>query len=82
MAGGLKTEPVGPFQFEHSTAIAKPAAEVYALLDWADPRNAKSALGNKVEPVGSAPVRFRLWLDLVPGHGFGMIVTDAVPGGR
>jgi len=47
----------GPFQYEHSIEIAKPA-EVYALLEWADPRHAQRALGNKVEPVGSAPVRF------------------------
>jgi hypothetical protein len=72
-------EPLGPFQFEHSIEIEKPAAEVYALVDWADPRNAKRALGNKVEQVGSDPDRFRLHLDLVPDHRFEMIVTDAVP---
>jgi hypothetical protein len=73
-------EPLGPFVFEHTIEIAKPAAEVYAMLDWADPRNAKRALGNKVEQVGSAPDRFRLHLDLVPDHRFEMIVTEAVPG--
>jgi hypothetical protein len=30
-----KAEPLGPFEFEHSTKIARPAAEVYALVDWA-----------------------------------------------
>jgi hypothetical protein len=73
-----KVEPVGPFGFGHAIEIEKPAAEVYALVDWADPRNAKRALGNKVEQV--APDRFRLLLDMVPDHTFEMIVTDAVPG--
>ena len=77
-----KGEPMGPFEFEHSIEIARPAAEVYAMVDWADPRNAKRALGNNVEHVGSAPDRFRLHLDLVPGHTFEMIVTEAVPGQR
>jgi hypothetical protein len=75
-----KVESIGPFEFGYSVAIEKPAAEVYALLDWADARNAKRALGNKVEQVGNAPDRFRMTLDLVPGHVFEMIVTDAVPG--
>ena len=77
-----KAEPIGPFEFEHSIEIEKPAAEIYALVDWADARNAKRALGNKVEQVGSDPDRFRLWLDLVPDHRFEMIVTEAVPGQR
>ncbi len=75
-----KAEPLGPFEFEHSIEIEKPAAEVYPLIDWADARNAKRALGNKVERVGSSPDRFRLHLDLVPDHRFEMIVTDEVPG--
>ena len=73
-------ELAGPFEFEHSIEIDRPAAEVYPLLDWADPRNAKRALGNKVERVASAPDRYRLLLDLVPDHTFEMIVTAAVPG--
>jgi hypothetical protein len=81
MFGSLKrkVEPIGPFEFGHSVAIERPAAEVYALLDWADARNAKRALGNKVEQVGRSPDRFRMTLDLVPGHVFEMIVTRAVP---
>ena len=55
-----KAEPLGPFEFEHETVIDRPAAEVYPLVDWADPRNAKRALGNKVEQVGSSPARFRM----------------------
>jgi hypothetical protein len=73
-----KAEPIGPFEFEHSIEIERPAAEVYALVDFSDPRNAKRALGNKVEQVSAD--RFEMRLDLVPGHVFGMTVSEAVPG--
>jgi len=73
-------EPDGPFEFEHCIEIDRPAAEVYALVDWADPRNAKRALGNKIEQVGTSPDRFRMTLDFVPGHVFEMFVIEAVPG--
>ena len=83
MFGLLKkrnVEPFGPCEFEHSIEIEKPATDVYALVDWAAARNAKRALGNKVEEL--APDRFRLHLDMVPDHRFEMIVTEAVPGQR
>ena len=73
-------EPAGPFEFSHGIAIDRPAAEVYPLLDWADPRNAKRALGNEVEQIGRSPDRFRMVLDLVPDVVFEMTVTAAVPG--
>jgi len=73
-------EPVGPFEFGHSLEIERPAADVYALIDWGDPRNAKRALGNKVERIGRFPERYRLHLDMVPDHRFEMTVTEAVPG--
>ena len=75
-----KAEPLGPFEFEHETVIDRPAAEVYPLVDWADPRNAKRALGNKVEQVGSSPARFRMELNMLPDVVFNMTVTDVVPG--
>ena len=73
-------EPMGPYGFSHCVEIARPATEVYPLLDWADPRNAKRALGNKVERIEGERERYRLHLDLVPDHRFEMIVTEAVPG--
>ena len=49
-----KAEPHGPFEFEHSVEIAKPAAEVYALVDWADARKAvpgrSYAFANEITP--------------------------------
>lgn len=82
MFGTLKrgADPLGPFEFAHNVDIGKPAGEVYPLLDWADPRNAKRALGNKIEHLDASPTRFRLWLDLVPGHCFEIVVTDQMPG--
>jgi hypothetical protein len=75
-----KADPVGPFEFGHTVDIERPAPDVYALVDWADPRNAKRALGNKVEQVGTSPDRYRMRLDLLPDHVFEMIVTEVVPG--
>jgi hypothetical protein len=82
MFGFLKPRmaPEGAVQFDLHAEIERPAQEVYPLLDWADERNAKRALGNRVERIGSSPDRFRLLLDLVPGHAFEMTVTEAVPG--
>jgi len=75
-----EAEPVGPFEFSNAVEIERPAADVYALVDWGDARNAKRVPGNRVERVGSAPDRYRLWLEALPGHVFDMVVSDAVPG--
>jgi hypothetical protein len=84
MFGFLKPRmaPEGPVQFDLQAEIDRPAEEVYPLLDWADERNAKRALGNSVARIGSSPDRFRMLLDLVPGHEFEMTVTEAVPAER
>ncbi len=84
MFGNLKRkiEPLGPFEFEHAIEIERPAADVYPMLARAGARNAKRALGNKVERVCPSPERFRMWLDLVPDHLFEMTVTEAVSGER
>ena len=74
-----KPAPQGPIEFGGEVVIEKPAEEVYALLDWADPRNAKRQLGNEVAAIEGAPDRFRMTLAALPGHVFDMIVTEAVP---
>ena len=73
-------EPVGPFGFSHSIEIERPVSEVYPLLDWADERNAKRQLGNRVDQVDVTPERYRLHLDMVPDHKFEMTMTEVVPG--
>lgn len=64
----------GPVTVDFDVAITKPAADVYALIDFADPRNAKRHLG-EVRQIG--PATFRMNLDLVPNMLFDITVTEA-----
>lgn len=75
MFGFLKKQPVpsGPIPFDFEMLIDKPVAEVYALVDWADPGNAKRQLGHRVE--GQAPA-FVLHLDSMPEHRFFLELTE------
>lgn len=50
-----REEPAGPFEFSHSIEIERPAAEVYALIDWGDARNAKRALGTRSSKSAARP---------------------------
>ena len=68
-----------PVEFQDGIKIEKPAQEVYALLDWADPRNAHRARGSEVAPVEDVPGRFRMTMSELPGHLFEMEVTSAIP---
>lgn len=81
MFGFLKPKPApdGPVQFEVAVEVEKPVSEVYPLIDWADPRNAKRELGHHIEPIDGDPNRFRLILTGMPDHRFDMTVTEAVP---
>jgi hypothetical protein len=74
-----KPAPEGPVTFDFDIEIERAASEVYALLDWADPRNAKRQLGSDVVPVEDMPGRFRLYLEAMPAHVFEIAVTEAVP---
>ena len=73
-----KPAPQGPIEFVGEVVIEKPAEEVYALLDWADPGNAQRQLGNEVTAAG-APDQFRMIMVELPDHLVEMIVTEAVP---
>ena len=72
--------PEGPVQFEAAVEVERPAADVYALIDWADPRNAKRQLGHDIIPLDGDPKRFRLVMSEMPGHRFDMTVLKEVPG--
>ena len=74
-----KTAPEGPVDICAEVEIDKPAAEVYALIDWADPRNAKRATGNEVRAVESKPDRFDMVMPFMPELVFEFLVTEAVP---
>lgn len=68
-----KPAPEGPVTIDFDIEIERPAADVYALIDWADPRNAKREVGT-VEPAGEN--RFRMQLDMLPDMSFDMTVTQ------
>ena len=74
-----KLAPLGPFEFAAEVEIAKPAGEVYSLIDWADERHAKRVTGNKVEAVHGKPDHFRMIMPMMPESQFMMAVTDAEP---
>ena len=70
--------PEGPVEFNLAVEVDKPTADVYPLIDWADPRNAKRELGHKVEALTDG--RFRLVLTEMPEHRFDIDVLDVVSG--
>ena len=72
-----KPAPEGPVEFIVAVEIDRPAAEVYPLIDWADPRNAKRQLGHSIEPLGGDPARFRLIMTGMEDLRFEMTVIEA-----
>ena len=68
-----------PITLSFAVDIDRPAAEVYALIDWSDPRNAKRQLGDSVEAIDGSPNVFRLVMSDMPEHSFDMLVAEAVP---
>lgn len=74
--------PDEPIRIEATIEIDRSAQDVYALLDFADPRNQTVARGNVVKPIGDDPAAFRLWYDLAPDLNFLFTVTEAIPARR
>ena len=74
-----KKAPEGPINLSFAVEVERPAEEVYPLIDWADPRNAKRQLGEAVETIDGLPNVFRLVMADLPEHTFDMLVTDATP---
>jgi len=68
----------GPYPFEIETEIEASAAEVFALLDFADPRNALKARGATIAAVDGAGQRFVMKLPQVPGLEFHVDVIERV----
>lgn len=69
------TNPVGPHDFVAEIEIERPAHEIFALLDFADPGNAKRQLGDRVEEVQGQPGRFDLIASELPDVVFALTVT-------
>ena len=74
--------PAGPYAFTLSMEIDRPASDVYALVDWADPRNSKRQLGHDVSAVDGTTDNYRLVMTEMPDLLFDMIVSEAVPNSR
>src|SRR5688500_10304746 len=72
-----KLAPVGPHPFEIEGDIGATAAEVFALIDFADPRNAMKARGASVEAVAGDGQRFVMKLPLVPDLDFHIDVIES-----
>ncbi|QUL38237.1 hypothetical protein [Erythrobacter sp. JK5] len=74
-----KLAPEGPVEFSADVEIGKPAGEVYALIDWADDRNAKRATGNMVRQIPATPDRFEMVMEFMNDLTFEFAVTEAEP---
>jgi uncharacterized protein YndB with AHSA1/START domain len=72
-----KLAPVGPHAFEIEGEIEASAADVFALIDYADPRNAMRARGARVEAVEGNGRRFLMKLPQVPDLDFHIDVIEA-----
>lgn len=77
-----KMAPEGPVTLEYEIEIDAPAHEIYPLIDFADPRNAKRQLGETVREVAGREGAFELVLASYPDLGdltFDITVTEALP---
>jgi len=72
-----KLAPVGPHPFEIEGEIAASAADVFTLLDFADPRNALKARGATITPVEGPGQRFVMKLPQVADLTFHIDVIES-----
>ena len=79
MFGMFKKKPVpsGPITFDFDILINRAPEDVYRLVDWGDPQNAKRQLGHMV--VGRSP-HFRLEMTSMPDLEFTLDVIEEKPG--
>lgn len=75
-----KLAPDGPVEIGADVEIDKSADEVFALIDWADPRNAKRATGNDVRQVEGKPDQFEMVMPFMDDLVFKFLVTENEPG--
>ena len=72
-----KPAPEGPVEIVISTKVEAPAQDFYALIDFADPRNAKRELGHEVRETGDGG--FVLVMNFLPDCEFPIEVTAEDP---
>jgi hypothetical protein len=75
-----KLAPQEPVEFIVSIEITSPVEDVYALIEWSNPLNAKRQLGNRVKEIGESGKQFVLVLEGLPDYDFEITVTDSSPG--
>lgn len=74
-----KKAPTGPVHIGAEVEIDKPAEDVFALIDWTDPRNAKRATGNTVRAVEGKPDQFEMVMPFMEDLLFKFVVTEDQP---
>lgn len=75
-----KPAPEGPIDIVTAIEIDRPVEEVFALVDWADPRNAKRVTGNTVRAVEGKPDQFEMVMSHMDDLLFRFVVTQNEPG--
>lgn len=71
-----KLAPEGPVEIAGLVEIDRPVQDVYAMIDWADDRNAKRATGHEVRKVAGHPGRFDMVMTTMPDLTFEFLVTE------
>ncbi|MEP2734722.1 MAG: SRPBCC family protein [Erythrobacter sp.] len=72
-----KMAPQEPVEFIGDVEIDCPAEEVYALIDWADPRNAKRNTGNEIIQDETDPNLFHMTMPAMDEFDFRFHVSEA-----
>ena len=67
----------GPVGFDFDIEIDAPPERIYALIDFADPANAKRELGHSVTQVSTDPETWKLVINQMPDAAFFNTVTEA-----
>jgi hypothetical protein len=73
-----KLAPTGPHPFSVEADVAVSAAEFFALVDFADPRNAQRARGASIDASGDCGRRFLMKLPQLDDLDFHIDVIEAV----
>lgn len=71
-----KMAPEGPVEIEMDCEIERPASEVYAMIDFGDPRHHKAQVGTITR---TGEQTFDMVLDMLPDLTFPIVELEAIP---
>lgn len=74
-----KRVPQEPVEIAAGVEIARSVEDVYALIDWADPLNAKRQTGNRVERLPGDRDKYVMTMPTLPDLKFHLDVIEAEP---